>query len=94
MAHKKLLSVFRKAAGAAASTKERIINTTASVISAPKVIRRNIKGNIAASEAKVVQQARKFDNAPNFQNGKPTDAFKVRSAAADIKRKRIKKNKN
>lgn len=49
------------------------------------------KGNRAQRSAKILQRARKLDNAPDFANGKPTDAFKLRTAAARI-RQRAKRN--
>jgi hypothetical protein len=70
--------------------KKKIIKTTARVISKPSRVKSAIRGAKADAQRAIIVKARAYDNAPDFVNGKPTDAFKVRSLAADIKAKKRK----
>ena len=40
----------------------------------------------AEARTKIIKRARAYDNAPNFKNGQPTDAYKTRFMADEIRR--------
>lgn len=54
-----------------------------------------VKGDRAASKAKILRDSRKLDNAPSMTDGKVTSAGKLRSAADSIRiserKKRLKR---
>lgn len=68
-----------------------IINATANILSAPAQIKSARSQSQADSDFKVLKKANQYDKAPNFQNGQPTNAFKVRSMAQDVKNRLMKK---
>ena len=68
--------------------KKRVTNAVGSVLSAPSRVKHGLRASRFGSQAKVLQQARKYDDAANFDaSGMPTDAFKVRSVADGIRSK-------
>ena len=76
-----------------ATRRSRLKNIVGNVISAPSRLKSKFKRTIADRRVKILKKARSFDKAPDFRNGKPTKALKFRSAAEDIRRKVLKKNK-
>jgi len=91
----KLENIFHKSAGYASSAKEKIIDVTSDVLSAPARLKARKTMRQADSDVKILKEARAYDNAPNFNDdGSVTDAFKVRSLARGVKDRLNKKNKN
>lgn len=83
---------FHAAVGFASKVKSNIIDKTADIISAPSRISSSMRKSQADSDYKVLKQARAYKNSPNLNSdGSPTDAFKTRSVAMDV-RKRLMKN--
>lgn len=71
-----------------------VINTASKVMSAPHRAYYGLKKSRAESEAKVLREAKMYDNAPNFdEKGNPTNAYKARFMAKMIKDKYKKKKK-
>lgn len=66
---------------------KRLQSGTAKALSAPSRIRSARKGARADAMRKTIVKARRFDNAPDFKNGLPTEAQKTRASARAIKRK-------
>lgn len=69
-----------------------VINATANVLSAPAQIKSKLSQNQSDSDYKTLKKANAYDKALDFQGGKPTEAFKARSLASDVKA-RLLKNK-
>ncbi len=70
------------------SIKRKIINSTANVLSFPARALYGHRGAKATAKTNIIKQARKFENAANFDSsGMPTDAFKYRTQADAIRRK-------
>lgn len=68
--------------------KKKVTGAVGSALSIPSRVKYGLKGQRASSAANVLKQARKYDNAANFDSsGMPTDAFKVRSVAQGIRDK-------
>lgn len=66
----------------------KVISTTADVLSAIPRAQQAARGARYDTARKTLVEARKYDNAPNFNdNGSVTDAFKIRSMAKDIRRR-------
>jgi hypothetical protein len=77
-----------KVLGALRKFKDKAVDVTSDVISAPSRMKSNMKIRKAESDTKILQEAKKYDNAPDFDgNGGVTDAFKARSLASDVRRK-------
>ena len=72
--------------------KNKAIDVTSDILSAKP--RWNVKEDIKQStyDTATLKKARAYDNAPDFVGGKPTDAFKVRAMADEV-RTRLKKKK-
>lgn len=69
-----------------------VIDKASDVMSAPARAYYGLKSRRSASDAKVLRQARAYDNAPNFDDkGMPTDAFKTRSVADAVRAKYTKR---
>jgi len=64
-----------------------VVNDVASdVISAPQRMYQGARARRFANEAKIIKQARDYDNAPDMDaKGNPTDAFKTRTVAQGIR---------
>lgn len=62
-----------------------IINATANVLSAPAQIKSALSQRQATSDFQTLKKANQFKGAPDFQRGQPTEAFKARSLAQDVK---------
>lgn len=69
------------------------INATATVLSAPSVLKSRISQASGNADFKALKTANGYKGAPDFDNGVPTDAFKARSVADGVKRKMLKKQK-
>lgn len=66
--------------------KDKVIDKTANVISAPSRLKSKLKQKRAESDYKVLKGARSYKGAPNFDDeGRPTDAFKMRTMADAVK---------
>ncbi len=67
--------------------KKSLVDKTSDVLSAPHRAYYGMKARKAAKDTQTLRTAKSYDNAPDFDNGAPTDAFKARSLADRIKRK-------
>lgn len=68
--------------------KDKTVDVTSDVISAPSRLKSNFKMKRAESDSKILQEAKKYDKAPDLDDtGAVTDAFKTRSLARDIKKR-------
>lgn len=72
---------------------KKVNKAVASALSAPSRAKSRLKGALATRKTNVFKLKKSFKGAPSFKNGKHTDAGKVRSVAAELKAKIIKKNK-
>lgn len=68
-----------------------VTNGVASVLSAPYRTGQKLRANRYKAEANILKTARAYDNMPDVVDGKPTDAFKYRTVARQIKAKYAKK---
>ena len=67
--------------------RRKVINATANVLSAPSRARSKYRGKKADAYRSVLKKARAGKGAPQFANGKPTDAFKYQTTANAIRTK-------
>lgn len=81
---RKLSNIFHKAAGT-------VIEKTSDVLSAPARARSKSKIARSTRETKILKQARAGKGAPQFHKGKPTQAFKLQTAAEAIRSRHKKK---
>jgi len=50
-----------------------------------------LRGSRADADRKVLKLARSYEGMPDFANGQPTDAWKARSAAREVRARRMKR---
>ena len=74
--------------------KDKIQDVASTIMASPSILTSKMKQDRADRETTILKEARMYDNAPDFDdNGKPSDAFKTRVMAREIK-DRIKKRYN
>lgn len=73
--------------------RKKAINATANVISAPARAKASYVKKRSDNEVKILKNARNSKGAPKFYKGKPTEAFKYKTAAEVVRRNIKKRNK-
>jgi hypothetical protein len=82
----KISTYNRKIKNIIKRSKKKATDVTGTIIASPKIIKSKMSIKKGAKDLKTIERARAYDNAPNFNSkGKPTDAYKARSLAKDVK---------
>lgn len=66
---------------------KKVTGKVSDILSAPQRTIYGIKKAGADAGVKAIKNARAYDDAPNFDRGAPTDAFKARAVAEAVKGK-------
>ena len=68
--------------------KNKVIDKTSDVLSAPARMTSNAKIRQSTRDFQALRTARAYDDAPNFDNfGRPTNALKARTAADEVRQR-------
>lgn len=70
---------------------KKIINKTGNIIGTISSISNKTRGEKSDKLRNLISLARKYDNAPNFINNEPTDAYKIRFLADEGKKDYMRK---
>ena len=72
----------------------KILNFVGGVLASPSVLASKIRAKRSDRDFKILRYARNYDEAPNYDSrGRPTDAFKARSLADEVRTRLTRKAK-